>query len=341
MKETMRMKLPVILIAIQSFLISCSNSGPDKSIEDKIKIENDLVYYGIAATSIKLSINPANSGIVENSIISENGKLINIYDDGYNGTLTFGNSYPADYFKSIKEKQVCNVKVRFPYTIKYNGKYYTFGWRYVNNVVEPSNIYLWSSLNGIEWEQENDGLPVLSSSSDPNSIWYYIWNVSVVVDDLDVFHLVAECAPNGKNQQGVGLGYSSAKFENGKIDFNQNKTTTHIIKNGGNPYLYYSKSEKTLLVIHGMIYSNVNSLSSDYWWITASYQNMKNKTWITNPKKFSLGKNGIHVADPHAAVVEINGKYFTRLIFSYDQNYIYSIFFENDLDSFLKGLIYK
>jgi hypothetical protein len=333
------MKLPIILITIQLILISCSNSESDKSIEDKIKIEDDLVYYGIAATSTKFGTNPANSGIVENSILSEEGKLINIYDDGYNGILTFGNSYPSDYFKNILDKQVCNVKVRFPYTVKYNGKYYTFGWRYVNNVVEPYNIYLWSSSDGIYWDQENDGLAVLSSSSDPNSIWHYIWNVAVVVDDLDVFHLVAECAPNGVNQQGVGLGYSSAKLENGKIDFNQNKTTTHIIQNGGNPYLYYSKSEKTFLVIHGMIYSGANSLSSDYWWITASYQNKENKTWITNPNKFSFGKNGIHVCDPHAAVVEISGKLFTRLIFSYNQNFIYSIFFENDLDSLLAELI--
>jgi hypothetical protein len=333
------MKLPVILIPIQLILMSCSNSGSDKSIEEKIKIENDLVYYGIAATSIKFGTNPANSGVVENSIISEDGKLINIYDDGYNGTLTCGNSYPSDYYKSILDKQVCNVKVRFPYTIKCNGEYYTFGWRYINNVVEPSNIYLWSSSNGIDWEQENDGLPVLSSSSDPNSIWYFIWNVAVVVDDLDVFHLVAECAPNGINQQGVGLGYSYAKLENGKINFNLNKTTSHIVKNGGNPYLYYSNTEKTFLIIHGMIYSNVNSLSPDYWWISASYQDKGNKTWITVPHKFSLGKNGIHVADPHAAVVEINGKQFTRLIFSYNQNYIYSIFFENDLDAFLAELI--
>jgi hypothetical protein len=83
----------------------------------------------------------------------------------------------------------------------------------------------------------------------------------------------------------------------------------------------------------------MNNFSSDYWWIAASYQNKENNAWITNPKKFSFGKNGVHVCDPHAAVVEINGKYFTRLIFSYNQNYIYSIFFENDLDSLLKELI--
>jgi hypothetical protein len=339
MKDTIKGKLPVLFFVIQSILISCSHSGPDKLIEDKIKVDNDLVYYGLAATSTIFGTNPANSGVVENSIISETGKLINIYDDGYNGILTFGNSYPSDYFKAILDKQVCNVKVRFPYSLKYNGKYYTFGWRYVNNVVEPSNIYLWSSSNGIDWQPENDGLPVLSSSSDPNSIWYYIWNVAVVVDDLDVFHLVAECAPNGTNQQGVGLGYSSAKLFNGKIDFNQNKSTTHIIKNGGNPYIYYSKSEKTFLVIHGMIYASVKSLSSDYWWTTASYLNKADNTWITNPNKFSFGKNGVHVCDPHAEVVEINGKSYTRLIFSYGQNYIYSIFFENDLDSLLKKLI--
>ena len=168
------MKLTVILITIQLILMSCSNSGSDKSIEDKVKIENDLVYYGLAATSTKFGTNPANSGIVENSIISENGKLINIYDDGFNGTLTFGNSYPSDYFKTISYKQVCNVKVRFPYTLKYEGKYYTFGWRYVNNIVEPSNIYLWSSSDGINWNQENDGMAVLSASfrSEFNLVFY-------------------------------------------------------------------------------------------------------------------------------------------------------------------------
>jgi len=336
MKKTI---IPIILITIQAILVSCSNSGSDKLIEDKIKIEDDLVYYGIAATSTIFGTNPANSNVVENSILSENGKLINFYDEGYNGTFTIGNSYPSDYYKSITDKQICNVKIRFPYTLKYEGKYYTFGWRYVNNVVEPSNIYLWSSSDGILWVQENDGLAVLSVSTDPNSIWYFIWNVAVVVDDNNVFHLVAECAPNGTNQMGVGLGYSSAKLENGKIDFNQNKTNTHIIKNGGNPYIYYSKTEKTFLVIHGMIYAGMKSLSSDYWWIAASYQDKENNTWITNPNKFSFGKNGIHVCDPHAAVVEINKKYYARLIFSYNQNHIYSIFFENDLDSLLTSLM--
>lgn len=339
MKTTIIVKLSVFLITIQSILNACSGSGSDRAVADKINIEPDLDYYGIAATSTKFGTNPANSGVVENSILSETGKLLNFYDEGYNGTFTFGNSYPSDYFKGISEKQVCNVRVRFPYTLKYGGKYYTFGWRYVNNTVEPSNIYLWSSSDGIAWEQENNGLAVLSFSSDPNSIWRYIWNVAVVVDDLDVFHLVAECAPEGVNQQGVGLGYSSAKLVNGKIDFNQNRSTKHIIKNGGNPYLYFSKTRKTFLIIHGMIYVNGNSFSPDYWWITASYQNKENNSWVTNPNKFSLGKNGIHVCDPHAAVVQIEGKYYTRLIFSYSQNFIYSVFLENDLDSLLEKLM--
>ncbi len=339
MRKIPRKLLPIVLITIQYVFISCSNSGSDKQVKDKEKIEDDLIYYGVAATSTKFSTNPANSNVVENSILSETGKLTNFYDEGFNGTFTFGNSYPSDYFKNILEKQVCNVKVRFPYTLKYGGKYYTFGWRYVNNVVEPYNIYLWSSSNGIDWIAENDGLAVLSASSDPTSVWRYIWNVAVVVDDQDVFHLVAECAPEGINQQGVGLGYSSAKLVNGKIDFNPGKTATHIIKNGGNPYIYFSKAKHTFLIIHGMIYATSNSLSSDFWWISASYLNKETHMWITDPNKFSFGKNGIHVCDPHAAVVEINGKSYTRLIFSYSQNYIYSIYFENDLDALLEGLI--
>ena len=339
MRNVLKEKLPLILFVIQSILISCSHTAADNLVEDKIKVDNDLVYYGIAAGSVKLGTNPANSGVVENSIISEDGKLTNLYDEGFNGTFTVGNSYPTDYFKDILEKQVCNVKIRFPYSLKYNGKYYTFGWRYVNNAVEPSNTYLWSSSDRINWVPENDGLPVLSASTDPKSIWFNIWNVAVVVDDQDVFHLVAECAPQGTNQEGVGLGYSTATLANGKINFDQNKSTTHVIKNGGNPYMYYSKTEKTFLVIHGMIYTNIKSLSSNYWWISASYLNKNNGTWITLPDKFSFGKNGIHVCDPHAAVVQINGKTYSRLIFSYEQNYIYSIFFENDLDSLLRELM--
>jgi hypothetical protein len=68
MRKTIKIALPIILIIIQSILISCSNSGSDKLIEDKIKTEDDLIYYGIAATSTKFGINPANSGVVENSI---------------------------------------------------------------------------------------------------------------------------------------------------------------------------------------------------------------------------------------------------------------------------------
>jgi len=95
------------------------------------------------------------------------------------------------------------------------------------------------------------------------------------------------------------------------------------------------------MAVHGMIYTGVNDLSPDFWWTTASYLDNRNNVWITVPKKFSFGKNGIHVCDPHAATVEINGKDYTRLIFSYNQNFIYSIFFENDVDSFLRELIYN
>ena len=109
----MKINLFVILLTVQIVLLSCSDSKSGKSIEDKIKIEDDLVYYGLAATSMKLGTNPANSGIVENSIISENGKLINIYDEGFNGTLTFGTSNASDYFKTISVVRL-RSKIRNP-----------------------------------------------------------------------------------------------------------------------------------------------------------------------------------------------------------------------------------
>ncbi|MCL5097583.1 MAG: hypothetical protein M1608_08655 [Candidatus Omnitrophica bacterium] len=308
---------------------------------DQIRIESDLVYYGLAADSMVRGKNPVMNGlpVVENSIINKGGVLLNFFDLGYNGTFSYGISRSADDYQGVLDIKPCNVKVRFPYTLKYQNKYLTFGWRYRGNDVEPCNVYLWSSANGIDWTVENGGLPVLTKSSEPASIWFNIWNVAVAVDGSNNFHMIVECAPGGVDQKGVGLGYSTARMVDGKINFDPNRTQAHVINGGGNPYLYYSKKEDTLLAIHGIVHSSMNMFSSDYWWITASYLNRANHHWFTKPDKFSFGKSGIHVADPHAEEVIVDNRLCSRIIFSYNQRYIYSLFVEGGLDDLLRRIM--
>jgi hypothetical protein len=327
------------LAALALLLITCACAG--QPFRDNVRLEPDMVYYGLAADSVILGTNPAMDGlpVVESSIINEQGTLLNFFDRGWSGSLCIGVSRRSDQYRSVLEIKPCNVKVRFPYTLKHHGKYLTFGWRYRGENVEPCNIYLWSSADGLDWTVENGGLPVLSKSPEPSSIWFNIWNVAVAVDDTDTFHIVVECAPEGVDQKGVGLGYSTATMGGGKMSFDPNRTGTHIVNGGGNPYLYYSKAQGTLLAIHGIVHSSMNAFSSDYWWITASYLNKAKQHWFTKPDKFSFGKSGIHVADPHAEEVVMDDKTFSRIIFSYNQRHIYSIYIQESLDGLLRRIM--
>ena len=156
------MKMRPFVIILTVLLV---NSSPGaEPFRDKIRIDKDLEYYGLAADSVIFGKNPVMNGlsVVENSILNEGGTLLNFYDLEYNGNFTCAVSRADDYFQGVSDIKKCNTKVRFPYTIKHHGKFLTFGWRYRGENVEPSNIYLWSSLNGIEWTAENGGLPDLS-----------------------------------------------------------------------------------------------------------------------------------------------------------------------------------
>jgi hypothetical protein len=321
----------VLLLMPLIFLLSCC--GNVEQVHSRKT--NTIILYGEAVNAQELHPNPFCHGVDESSICAVDGRLISTYDIGYSGSLTYAVSNETDSFYSLKEIARCNINVRFPYTIRYGNKYYTFGMRYVNNQLDESAIYLWCSGDGIYYTMGNNDHPVLTKSSDPDSIWYLIWNVAVAVDRDGVFYLVAECAPRGSNQEGVGLGYSFCSVADGVIDFNKNRSNEHIVVGGGNPYLYYSKKYNTLLVLHGMSKTDFKELSSNYWWVAATYYDLKKKQWITKPERFALGQPGVHVCDPHAADVSWYGSHFVRLIVSYGQNSLYSYFLNGTQDDLL------
>ena len=333
-KALNRKLLFIIITMVQVLICSCSNTT-------NIKSDSCLDCYGIVKISSIFGSNPIQNNVCETSIIEHDNALLNIYDEGFNGSLTFGISNSTDFYQKITSSVRCNIDVRFPYTIYYERKYYTFGWQYKNNYLESYNIYIWSSDDGIHWIQGNNNNPVLSASEDKNSIWHFIWNVAVAIDDKGVFNIVAECSPDGENQKGVGLGYSYASYENGVLDFNKNRSEKHIVKGGGNPFLYYSKKYQTFLILHGIAYTKWNLFTGDYWWITASFYNKKKDEWETDPEFFAFGKEGIHVCDPHAAEVIINKTTYTRIVFSYNQTCLYSIYLKISLDELLYKMIIR
>jgi hypothetical protein len=298
------MKKIYVLIIFTILIFSCNKEETP-----------NLNYYGEATKAQGLYLYLDNT--VETNIINDNGKIVNHYDYNMKGNLTYSETLNNENIKS------CNIQIRFPYVIKYQNKFYAFGWKHP----EQYNIYMWESNDGINW---NNCKLVLSKSNDPNSIWYYIWNVGVTIDKNGICHLLAECAPKGENQNGVGLSYLTCTFDE-NINFDNSKTESQIIPGGGNPYLYYSEEKNSILVIHGMIYTNYKNFTADYWFTTASTFNIDKNEWNTNFDKFSFGEKNIHVCDPHA--ININNNIF--IVFSWDQDTTYGFFIKGNLEDLI------
>lgn len=233
---------------------------------------------------------------------------------------------------------------RFPYVIKHptNGYFYCFG---SINFPTSMNVYAWKSADGITWVQINGNNPVLTKSSTVSSIYYNVWNVAVAVGPDGTFHLLVECAPQGVNQEGCGLGYSTATLSGDNISFDANRTATQVIPYGGNPWLGYSAAREAFVAVHGMIYdpSAVITNTTNYWHLTASYALASSNltlaaSWTTCRDKFSVGESGIHIADP--GLVQLPTTKNSRLLmgYSYNQVSLYHAYADVTLAQFYDAL---
>ncbi len=278
-----------------------------------------------SATTFYEKTNPAfNAGaIVENSMVSFQNQIFAFYDEGANGNFTsaeLGNS-GQNFFN----QKILNLDRRFSYVLNYQETLYNFFYK-------ANSIYLEKSTDGLNWQLINNGLPVLNSEPDPNSIYYNVWNVAVTVDEMGVWHLFVECA-DIRNNTYAGLAYSTAVMVGDQIDFNPNKSSTFLIQQAGNPYVT-NVPGKGLLIVYGQIF--LPNENFDYeWYVSAATFNLNTNT-VTEHNEFQVGVRGIHVADPH--LVELpNGKILLSL--SVNQNSTYFAYSDQSMSEFYDLLL--
>lgn len=201
---------------------------------------------------------------------------------------------------------------RFAYVMEHEDTYYAFA-------LINKDIYVYSSEDLFNWELQVN--PVLTHSEDTNSIYYSLWNVGVAVDNLGTWHLLVESAnaAGTANQIGVGLAYAKGSWSGGELNFDSNKSTEHVIPNGGNPDLKFIDG-LGLLAFHGQSNDPTPELGRE-WYTTASTLALGESTWVTH-KDFLIGSPGIHVCDPHAIERE-DGSILLGV--SFDQRFLYTM----------------
>jgi len=283
--------------------------------------EYSLTTYGIAKESHSDSLLFFNT--VESSIVTKNNSIEYLYDYGMSGNGLL-------YFSAGTAKK-CDIDARFPYTLKRNNLYYTFG-------LKDNAIYVYESVNGYDYIPFNSGNPILTKSTDKTSIWYNIWNVGVVIDDNNIMHVLVECGPEEIGQEKVCLSYVQCAFNN-DMNLDVVKTEDIFISGGGNPYLYYDAETREIMIIYGMLNNSFNDLNAAHWWVASAIYSIDSKTLTRTDEKLSFGNPDIHVCDPHLAeFVDTTGTVKTMLIFSYDQNTVYSMIVDSSLKDIYKSI---
>lgn len=283
------------------FLAACSCSKPTPQL------------YTSAASGFEQAQAKAFGGSqsIENSLLLVQGEVVAMHDPYFDGSL-----FKAHLGTSGLEFR-SNIKVasdaRFTHVIEHQGVYYNF-------VLRSGDVYLLKSPDLVTWTLINGGRPVLTHT--PGTIYANVWNVGAAVDDVGTWHLLVESADGlgaPGTQGGVGLAYSFASMVNDEIDFDLNRTPTHVIANGGNPDLKFVPG-KGLLAVHG-------SLIGGIWRVRASTRIAG--TWRTS-ETFEVGSENIQVCDP--SLVELSDG-STLMSVSVDQNSIYLLKSKENLAS--------
>lgn len=318
-------KISILFFILIFMTVSC---GED--------FESRILLKGVFAESFELGHVPSLDGkpAIEASVLTHNNESLIFYDPAHNGSFSKASSKNPFSEKWANQKNL-GSNFRFPYTLKFNNKFYTFA-----NENEK-DIYLYESSDGDTWSKINGGNPVLSHSTDTSSIYNRVWNVGVAIDSSNTWHMLIECASGPDNQPKVGLAYSSATLVGTNIDFNTGKSATHVIPDSGNPAIVYVPEEDTLLALHGVISPRSwTSLVTDngYWHITASSRPVTSSTWTTHSDKLYIGLPILHVADPHISDLPSNNTMKTIITFSYDQNRMYEIYSKKTILELLRTL---
>lgn len=299
------------LVLISLLALSACAEKPKDLTNDR-----PLAYLGSALQLFHDGLErPAFNGlpIVEASLIN-NGKTIEAFVDiGMQGSFARTDLGPKGTdFTHFDPLQGPKTN-RFSYVLFYNGMYYKF-------IQSDNNIYMLKSSTGVDWDWANGFKPVLNQSPNPRSIYNQIWNVGATVDDSGVWHMLIECADGSGAATSVGLAYSTGVLNNNSIDFNVARSSTHVIPNGGNPWLQFIPG-KGILAFYG-VYAKPQGPFKDEWYISAGILPSGSNTWV--PKSnFAIGSANIHVADPHAVDLPGGG---SMLVISFDQDRIYESF---------------
>jgi hypothetical protein len=291
----MRAARPAFALMLLAVVPGCGGS-PSPSATQIPHVTSTLTATGSVGSQFAISpIDPpmGNEYMVEQSEVWTPNGLMLFYDPSWNGAFNslLWNSSIGQWTNIT----AVDTGMRFPYVVdhEYNGQLLAF---YLNT--SNGNIYLKVSTdNGATWPIANGGNPVLTKSSDPNSIYYTLWNVGVALATDGTAHLVVECQDgNHSGQTAVGLGYSYGMYNSTTktLSFDANRTATQVVVGGGNPYLWVNGtgSGADLVSIHGLL----NQSDSPYWMVTASVR--KNGVWTTRRDLLQIAQQNIHVADP-------------------------------------------
>lgn len=267
-----------LIILLSMLSLGCSCAPAPKGLQ----------FEGAAQSFSVVEKNPfQGKPVVEASLLNMGGEVVAFYDLGWSGSMHRASlgSQATDF----RGGELVSAEARFQYTLEHDGKLYTFALSY-------GDVYLTESTDGgLTWNPANGDEPVLTHSPDPASIYHQLWNVGVAIDDQGVWHLLVESADALPEQRSVGLAYSTAQMVDGRIEFNTNRSATHVVRGGGNPWLTFIPG-RGLLSIHGQVHTPEAGYGAE-WYVTASI--LKDGAWISDRSKFRIGTPGIHVCDPH------------------------------------------
>lgn len=242
----------------------------------------------------------------------QNGSTTEVFYAGVPQVLRWGEM--SDYFCSkqgaLTTTDVSNA--RFPYVFKSGSTYYL-----LHLDTSTGSLYMKYSTNKTNWSAGNGGNPVLTKSTDPNSIYYNIWNSGVIVID-GVWHFFVECGKSS-DQSDVGIAYSYATLSGTNINFDANRGGAHIVQGGGQPNPVILEGQSYLTLFGGSIYVGGRTLweiRAYYIPLTGNFANILE--WRESPY-FQLKFDGLHTADPDFVDFGTGKKFRLGLGFMWNQ----------------------
>ena len=286
------------LLLFSVFIYSCAKESAELHIS-----HGQLQMQGRATTFHSDNLTAFNNAlVVENSLVNFSGQNMAFFDEGGLADLksafigTDGSSFTG-------KKTLATTNHRFSYVLNYNNILYCFA-------NQGGSIFLEKSTDGVNWTLMNNGNSVLDSETDINSLYHFVWNVAVDVDDNGVWQMFIESSDFTGNSY-AGLTHSTATMNGDLIEFNTNKSATFVIPEAGSPYVR-NVPGKGLLLFYG-------KMDENFWWSVAAGTFVNNI--FTEDSNFKIGAPNIHVCDPHALQLE-DGRTLMSMSFDQDSTYL-------------------